>query len=159
VGKYIHGLTVEERFWQKVEPEPNTGCWLWTGGLRGSGRYGQFRNGKRLGFAHRYAYELLVGPIPDGMQLDHLCRVRLCVNPAHLEPVTARENTMRSEALTARNARKTHCLRGHPFDEANTIETVRDGRLHRTCRECDRSKSREWQRAQRGTPIERRRIA
>lgn len=104
-------------------------CWLWTGLLADNG-YGRF--GKR--YVHQVAYERWVGPIPDGMELDHLCRVRHCANPAHLEAVTHRENDLRSPHTPAAvNARKTHCIRGHAFDEANTRVTP-DGR--RQCRAC-----------------------
>src|ERR1019366_4519713 len=82
-----------ERFLKFVLPEPNTGCWLWTGGLNRGG-YGQFMT-PPCTVAHRVAYELFVGPIPEGLQLDHLCRVRSCVNPQHLEPVSQQENIRR----------------------------------------------------------------
>lgn len=112
------------------------GCWLWQGSRTRSG-YGQVGAGRRTVRAHRLAYELLVGPIPTGKQLDHLCRVRHCVNPAHLEPVVSRTNTLRSPvAAAAVNAAKTHCVHGHPFDEANTGT---DGR-RRWCRTCLRDK-------------------
>lgn len=90
-------------FWDKCIPEPNSGCWLWLGRLRRG--YGRFA---RTG-CHRYAYRKLVGAIPDGLQIDHLCRTTCCVNPAHLEAVTQRENTLRGEGVSARNARKAHC--------------------------------------------------
>jgi hypothetical protein len=83
--------------------------------------------------AHRYAYELLVGPIASGLVLDHLCRNPGCVNPKHLEPVTDRENTRRGISSAAENAKKTHCYRGHPFDERNTYVNLKG---KRACREC-----------------------
>ncbi len=92
--------TEAARFWDKVAFEPNTGCWLWAAYADRKG-YGQFSAGSRADgtyrkvFAHRWAYEHEVGPIPEGLTIDHLCRVPLCVNPGHLEPVTNRENTRR----------------------------------------------------------------
>ena len=131
------------RFWLKVEK--TEGCWLWTAYRRPDG-YGQFRVGSRMVKAHRFAYELLVGPIPDGRETDHLCRVRHCVNPAHLEPVTHRENTLRGDTPAARNAAKTHCPQGHPLAEGNLVPfDLRRGR--RRCLTCHREQSREWMRA------------
>lgn len=117
-----------ERFWPKVDKGGPDGCWLWTASFNPYG-YGQFYTGSRLGKAHRFAYELVVGPIPDGLELDHLCRNRGCVNPAHLEPVTHVENQ--------RRMRKSHCFRGHAYDEANTLK-LRDGK--RQCRSCNRER-------------------
>jgi len=100
-----------EWFDAKWTPEPNTGCWLWTASTNKNG-YGQFRFGSQVDgtrtmvLAHRWAYEHLVGPIPEGLQLDHLCRAPWCVNPEHLEPVTNRENTVRG--LEARGATAQH---------------------------------------------------
>ena len=89
--------------------------------------------------AHRLAYETLIGPVPDGLQIDHLCRVRLCCNPAHLEAVTAKTNTRRAPTCVATiNANKTACLRGHPYDEKNTH---RKG-PKRWCRKCDADRKR-----------------
>jgi hypothetical protein len=84
------------RFWEKVQPEPNTGCWLWTGAAINTG-YGKVNHGRpsRQLLAHRVAFTELVGEIPPGRQMDHLCRVRLCCNPAHLEAVTAAQNVWR----------------------------------------------------------------
>lgn len=109
-----------------------TGCWAWQG-TRINGAYGQFWDGKRQVYAHRWAYEQFVGPIPDGHQVDHLCRVPPCVNPAHLEAVTPQINTLRSSGPPALNAVKTHCDNGHEFDSGNTVYT-RHGRKCRTCR-------------------------
>jgi hypothetical protein len=116
----------EARFWSKVEKTP--GCWIWTGALTEEG-YGLLGiGGTKNRLAHRWSYERFVGPIPEGLQLDHLCRVRNCVNPEHLEPVTAGENARRSP-LTCVN--KTHCPHGHAYDETNTQWV-----LVRMCRAC-----------------------
>lgn len=110
------------------------GCWEWTGGRDVDGYGRAWVPGlRRITRAHRAFYEVFVGPIPDGLQIDHLCRNRCCVNPGHLEPVTAQENIRRSEGIQVLNSRKTHCLRGHAYDEANTYITP-DGR--RDCRSC-----------------------
>jgi hypothetical protein len=103
-------------------------CWLWTARIAPDG-YAFVSAWGRTMPAHRAAYLALVGPILEGLQIDHLCRVRHCVNPAHLEPVTPRENLLRSESA---NARKTHCPQGHPYDEANTA-WKKNGRHCRTC--------------------------
>jgi HNH endonuclease len=134
-----------ERFWSKVRIIPDC-CWEWTARDNGVG-YGMFmltspRPNVKSVLAHRYAYELLVGPIPEGLQLDHLCRNRRCVNPDHLEPVTNRENVLRGTSIFAREAALTHCLRGHPFDEENTYLPARGGRQ---CRACRRATSHEYE--------------
>lgn len=121
------------RFWEKVSPEPNTGCWLWTSALEFGGYPILWIGDGNSARAHRYAYEQLRGPIPAGLTLDHLCRVRSCVNPAHLDPCTAGENARRSpNAPYNVRARQTHCKRGHAFDERNTA--IHNGR--RECRAC-----------------------
>lgn len=126
----------EPRFWRKVEKTP--GCWLWRGTTNPRG-YGMFRPYVgQARKAHRYAYELLVGPVPDGTELDHLCRNPRCVNPAHLEPVTHRENMLRGENPAARAARATHCRHGHAYDEANTQVTPTG---ERRCRACNRARA------------------
>src|SRR3990167_2682493 len=108
-------------------------CWLWTATKTRTG-YGHLRSQPWRGeTTHRFFYELLVGPIAEGLELDHLCRNRACVNPLHLEPVTARINTLRGLGPSARNARKTHCARGHEFTEENTYHHVPE---HRACRAC-----------------------
>lgn len=131
-----------ERFWDKADRSAGPdGCWLWTAALSHNG-YGRFGNGDMIGTrqAHRIAYELVIGPIPAGLVIDHLCRNRRCVNPAHMEPVTTAENLRRGVGLAVENARKTHCPRGHAYDEANTY--VNDNK--RYCRACVRAASRRW---------------
>ena len=112
------------------------GCWNWAGSLSRYG-YGRIR-GKPERLAHRVVYELLVGPIPEGLQLDHLCRNPRCVRPDHLEPVTHRENLLRGETFAARHAGKTHCPAGHPYDDANTYISKRG---QRKCRKCAAERS------------------
>ena len=108
-------------------------CWEWPGAK--SHGYGQVqRTGtRRLGRVHRMVYEHFVGAIPEGLTLDHLCRNRACANPAHLEPVTVRENILRSMAPAAINARKTHCNAGHPLVEGNLVRQHTGKRLCRIC--------------------------
>lgn len=124
-----HNLPLGERFYAKVDKGGQ--CWLWTGAINGHG-YGHIKIAGRMQYAHRVAYELEVGPIPDGLVLDHLCRNRSCVNPDHLEPVPHRANVLRGEGATASHARQESCKRGHPFDAANTYAW--NGR--RICRAC-----------------------
>lgn len=116
-----------------------SGCWIWQGWTTAGG-YGLVKDATRkTRRAHRYMYELAVGPIPPGLTLDHLCRVPACINPAHLEPVTMRTNTLRGDTLPANNARKIACPQGHPYDESNTWT---DSRGKRNCRECNRERCR-----------------
>lgn len=124
----------EARFWSYVVPEPNTGCWLWSGCLDDSG-YGRWSQGGETNtVVHRWSYEHHVGPIPDGLEADHLCRVRSCVNPSHLEPVTKYENMVRGESFAARHARKTHCPKGHPYSGENLKVNAAGSRVCRECR-------------------------
>lgn len=129
---------LEMRLWPKVEKTKT--CWLWTGNTYRNG-YGQVYRGPGEGSAlvHRVVWQMLVGPIPEGLEIDHLCRVRLCVNPAHLEPVTRAENMARtykvgpSGLFGNHNKQKAHCPRGHPYDDENTYTPPSGGRYCRTC--------------------------
>lgn len=144
-------LTGDPELDKRIEPEPNSSCWVWVGWRRSRLGYGGiYRNG-RTSDAHRYVYERLIGPIPHGLQIDHLCRVPACVNPAHLEPVTMQENVRRGYGFSAMNARKTHCPRGHPFNETNTRVGKTGSRFCRLC-------SRLWylQRSSDARPVRRR---
>jgi hypothetical protein len=132
--------TFEKRFWAKVNKTDS--CWLWTGALDFAG-YGRFNMSGGMKSAHRLAYEWLVGPIPEGLQLDHLCRVTNCVRPSHLDPVTARENGRRG----VKGVLTTHCPIGHPYNEENTRITPRGWRI---CRTCHRDRKREQRRPHRG---------
>lgn len=135
-----------DRFWEKVDTSGD--CWIWTA-TRFENGYGCIEDRDENGvrhrkLAHRVAYELARGPIPEGLVIDHLCRNRACVNPDHLEPVTQRVNLLRGCGPTAIKARQTHCIHGHPFNESNTI--IRPNGT-RKCRECKRQ--REQRRYQR----------
>lgn len=119
-------------------------CWILPS-QNNTMRYATVRINGRATTAHRAMYEILVGPIPDGLQLDHLCRNRSCFNPKHLEPVTCRENLLRGNTHAATNAKKTHCIRGHAYDATNTILLATGGRA---CRECGRIRAKEYARRQ-----------
>ena len=128
---------VVARFWAKVDKLDN-GCWVWMASRYTDG-YGKFAltHAKSVR-AHRFAYELEVGPIPEGLVIDHLCRVPLCVNPSHLEPVTNLENIRRGA-----RANQTHCKNGHEFTPENTYRPPATPNT-RQCRECARAATRRW---------------
>ncbi len=115
------------------------GCIEYTGAKKDNG-YGTLRGVGRMVYAHRAMYELMIGPIPDGLVIDHLCRNRWCVNPGHMEAVTHRENLTRGNGWSGRHARATHCPQGHPYDEANTY--LRPDGKGRDCRKCRTAASR-----------------
>ncbi len=137
IGVYARPAT-EKRFWAKVEKTET--CWLWRGCLSKYG-YGHFcANGRKNTFVHRYSFTLHGGQMIDGLQIDHLCRVRNCVNPQHLELVTRRMNLLRGESPSGQNARKSHCGKGHPFSGDN-LYIFPNG--DRACRQCRR----DWNKA------------
>ena len=115
---------------------PADECWPWPGYVNSHGYgYARWRGGAVR--AHRVAYEAVIGPIPEGLVLDHLCRNRACVNPYHLEPVDDRTNNLRGFSPPAMNARKTHCSRGHEFTPENTYRWPNGKRRCRTCHRLD----------------------
>ncbi len=137
----MRGGSQLDRFSARYIPEPNSGCWLWEGHLNQDG-YGT------LGIhqAHRVAWKLLCGPIRSDHDIDHLCRNRCCVNPAHLEPVTTRVNVLRGQNFSAFYAVRTHCDAGHPYDGDNLIYRKDGGRR---CRQCKRDAGRSFMRRKR----------
>lgn len=132
-------MTPEQRFWAKVDKSSPTECWIWKAAKHRNG-YGNFWTGKRPMLAHRYAYTILVGPILTGLQIDHLCRNRACVNPAHMEPVTLQEKSTTRPGVLVVCAQRSHCVRGHELTVANTYQRERGTR---ECRLCHRDDERE----------------
>lgn len=128
-------INLAESIERKYEPEPNSGCWIWKHAINRPNGYGIVWDGIKTRKAHRVLYEMFVGPIPPGKELDHLCRVRHCVNPKHLEPVTRRENLRRSPLVMALT-----CPSGHAYDL-----TLKNG--WRRCRTCDLTKRNNRRRA------------
>lgn len=149
ITKLDRERTAAERFWPNVNKDgpipryrPDLGpCWIWTTATFGKEGYGAFwfNGGQRR--AHRVAYAWLVGPIPDNLEIDHLCRVHSCVRPQHLEPVPPKINNHRGLSPAALNLRKTHCPKGHPYDQTNTRF---DNRGARVCIACARAACRVW---------------
>ena len=137
-------VPVAERFESKVHKTDN--CWLWVGARIPKG-YGVFMDvTQNLVYAHRFAYEFAKGEIPEGLQIDHLCRNPSCVNPDHLEVVTNRQNVMRGLAPQLQRERqlsKTHCPKGHPYNDENTHVKRRGKHFERVCRNCARDYQRK----------------
>ena len=140
-------MPIEQRFFSHVQKTES--CWLWTARCRNG--YGQFRIGSRVRgdrkmvAAHRWYWELLNGPVPDGLEPDHLCRNRSCVRPDHLEPVTRQVNILRSPLARFNGSRyqsaKVHCPYGHAYDEINT-RIDKHGSKH--CRRCRHLRNNKW---------------
>jgi len=128
-----------ECFWDKVEVQPN-GCWNWSG-VQDNHGYGIFSILSKSMKAHRFTYEINKGKIPNGLELDHLCRNTSCVNPEHLEAVTHKENIMRGSGIGAKNATKIYCPKGHELKEPNLVKWYLI-RGWRKCRICDNKRSR-----------------
>jgi len=133
---------------KRTIPEPNTGCWLWIGATNHRG-YGELGYDRKHYFAHRFSYEYFIGPIPKGLVIDHLCKVRCCVNPRHLEPVTQAINLIRGEhfPIWEKHKAKTHCPKGHEYSGRNLVPVL-DGR-GRACRQCRVETTRNWRAAKR----------
>ena len=140
-------IPLRDRIMRRVEVAPD-GCWLWTGALAPNG-YGIVQKGRRAGttVVHKAMWQLDNGPVPDGLELDHLCRVRRCCNPAHLEPVTRQTNVDRG-LQAAGKQRRTECINGHPFTSNNTITTSRQ---LRSCRTCQNRRNREYRARKKAT--------
>lgn len=137
----ILALLLPENCIDKICGVDENGCWIW--GAAKTNGYGVIQHSGRIQRAHRVAYEALIGPIPKGLELDHRCRNRACINPSHLEPVTSYVNIMRGESMSAIHARQTHCKRGHEFTPENTYIRQRGHKKERFCRECSRLRDNE----------------
>jgi len=125
---------MDDKLWSKIIV--NNDCWLWQGCVKNG--YGWISRNQRQYYVHRYVFESLVGNIPDGLELDHLCRNRNCVNPDHLEPVTKRENILRGFGTGAQNARKRYCSKGHLFSHRHKSTG------YKYCRTCLTDSARRW---------------
>lgn len=139
----MSNATTAERFLSRVKLQPN-GCWEWQGCLSDGG-YGRFWCQEGVAPAHHFLYELILGAIPQGFELDHLCKNCKCVNPDHLEVVTHRENVQRGlfpELARQRQLSKTHCPYGHPYDRVNTY--IKPNGKERDCRTCRKRRQKEY---------------
>ncbi len=129
---------ISRKDWDRIQRKVNIKklgeCWEWTAGLNGEGYVILLRDGRHQR-GHRFFYETLVGAIPEKLDLDHLCRVRHCINPRHTEPVTRRTNILRGDGVAAKRAKITHCPNGHEYTPENTLRKKNNSRI---CRECNR---------------------
>lgn len=143
--------TLTARFWDRVDfTSSELGCWLWTGTLAGGGYGYPYING-RSHYAHRLTYQQVYGEIAKGLEIDHLCRVRNCVNPSHLEAVHKAENVARGVSPSAQAGRQTHCLRGHSLsDPANVYQDLPSRPRTRTCKPCAVQRARDLRARKRG---------
>ena len=131
---------IETRLDRRTLPEPNSGCWLWDGGYQGQGYGVLSMPGYAVELAHRASYKRHKGPIPDGLELDHLCRNPACINPDHLEPVTHAENSRRA-------LRKKFCVNGHPLLGDNLICLSGKRDKQKRCKQCHRERMRRYSRS------------
>lgn len=127
---------------RKIEPITESGCWIWEG--RTDFGYGTAWFKQKRTKAHRFVFEVLKGPIPKGLQLDHLCRVRCCVNPDHMEPVSHRTNILRGIGHTAVNHKKIYCKRGHRLEGYNVMHIHAGNSILRSCRICSVSRTKQY---------------
>jgi len=150
---YLEPPIWQMRFEQKISPEPNSGCWIWAGASNRLG-YGRFNINQKIEYAHRLSWQLHKGEIPTDKQIDHLCRVRLCVNPDHMEVVSHRTNSLRGMGVGGINSRKTHCKNGHELSGANLKLTLGDMYRcqHRRCVQCAKAYENKRNERRRGEP-------
>jgi hypothetical protein len=132
-----------KKLWSRITIDENKGCWNWQGKPDTEG-YGEVRISSQLYKAHVYYYQIFEGVIPEGLELDHLCRNRICVNPKHLEPVTHQVNVLRGKSPQSINALKTHCIHGHILSVENTYESSRNNFKYRQCKICTRERAKRY---------------
>lgn len=124
----------DTRFWDKVSKQANV-CWIWNGAVDAHG-YGSILEKGKIKKSHRVSYIMFHGEIPKDVVIDHICKIKRCVNPLHLQVVTLGENTLLGDGPTAQNKRKTHCIRGHKLSGDNIYLYERAGHTNRQCRIC-----------------------
>lgn len=143
-----------KRFFDQCIPEPNSGCWIWTGNIAVKSGYSRLMlKGRRLVYGHRFSYETFVGPIPKDLVVDHICRTRCCVNPEHLRVVTNKDNILCGIGFAGLNAQKRTCPKGHEYSGDNIGYCIhRDGSVSRRCRTCrSEASKRQWATKRKGS--------